>query len=226
MARDSSGTKNQPQYATTGAPADAADMSEIANYAAAIGNRVTGTSAQRTGNLLPFGAGTLAYTPWEGLEWDETDTGMVYRYTSGAWLMKSNLWTTYTPTVVGIVVGTGGTTVAQWRREGDLVRVRYCFTLGSSGASVASNPTVTLPVNAVALNHPYMNYNGSGSIYDTSLAIPYVTFVGADNTAVGTFRIYTPGTNGTYTALSATSPIAPGWATGDVIQGEFDYRSV
>lgn len=77
MAHDSLGTQNQPQYAGTGAPADAADLSEISNYAALVGNRKTGATSLRN---AASGANV-----WEGLIWGDTTDGFDYRYTSGAW---------------------------------------------------------------------------------------------------------------------------------------------
>ena len=47
MARNSSGSKNQPHYSSSGAPDDAADLTEVADYAAAVGNRKAGTNADR-----------------------------------------------------------------------------------------------------------------------------------------------------------------------------------
>lgn len=76
--QDSWGSKNQPQYSGVGIPADAADLSQLGNYAALVGNRKALTSAQRvalTGN-----------DRWAGLEVFETDTGTLWLYTT-AWSM-------------------------------------------------------------------------------------------------------------------------------------------
>src|SRR4051794_25159013 len=70
MARDSSGPKNEPQYAGTGVPSDAADLTEVAPYPAKVRNRKAGTSNARqalTGAAL-----------WPGLEFYEADTGLVF----------------------------------------------------------------------------------------------------------------------------------------------------
>jgi hypothetical protein len=79
MSRDTSGPKNEPQYAGTGAPADAADLSEVATYAALVGNRKVGTTIQRN-------AATSTTSAWEGLLWGDTTDGLEYRYTSAAWV--------------------------------------------------------------------------------------------------------------------------------------------
>jgi len=96
MARDSSGTKNQPQYAGTGAPADAADMSEIANYAALVGNRKIGPSSART---TATGADV-----WEGLEWWDTTLNTVFVMQSGTWRASG---TGLVPVIPASVAGTG-----------------------------------------------------------------------------------------------------------------------
>jgi hypothetical protein len=79
MAHDSLGTKNQPQYSATGASSQAADLSEVSNYAANIGNRRVDTSTVR--------GGLTGADVWQGLEFEETDTARVYRYLSGAWVL-------------------------------------------------------------------------------------------------------------------------------------------
>lgn len=71
--------KNEPQYAGTGAPADAADLTEVAAYAALVGNRKVGTTAQRT-------ATTGTAEAWDGLLWGDTTDGFEYKYKSGAWV--------------------------------------------------------------------------------------------------------------------------------------------
>lgn len=81
MARDSSGPKNQPRYDALGIPADAADLTEISEYAAANGNRKALTSTQR---LALTGADR-----WVGLEVFETDTQRTYEYQSGGWVLRT-----------------------------------------------------------------------------------------------------------------------------------------
>lgn len=77
MAHDSLGTKNQPQYSAAGVPADAADLSEVANYSAKVGNRKIGVASTR--------AGLTGNDVWPGLEFYETDTDNTYRYRTSGW---------------------------------------------------------------------------------------------------------------------------------------------
>jgi hypothetical protein len=128
MARDSSGTKNQPQYAGTGAPSDAADLSEVANYAAAVGNRKSGTNSVRLG--------LTGADVWDGLEFYETDTKLLYVYASTTWL----LFTALVPPIARVsragafsTSATGGTYLAlPW--DTDVVNV-------GGTHSTSSNPT-------------------------------------------------------------------------------------
>ena len=91
MAHDSLGAKNQPQYSGSGVPADAADLSEIANYAAAIGNRKADASTVRTG--------LTGADVWPGLQFYETDTALTYVYVSGTgWVLATSTGTVFTET--------------------------------------------------------------------------------------------------------------------------------
>lgn len=71
------GSKNQPQFLGTGAPATAADLNEIANYAALVGNvkvlDTTGRTAlsgnQRWPGLIVFDTTTSTLYIWDGAGW-------------------------------------------------------------------------------------------------------------------------------------------------------------
>lgn len=86
--QDSYGTQNQPQYADTGAPADAADLSQVANYAAKVGNRKVGLASARTG--------LTGADLWDGLEFFETDSGSTYEYHNSGWVFSHQLPTGWT----------------------------------------------------------------------------------------------------------------------------------
>lgn len=88
MAADSYGPKGEPQFAGSGVPQDAADLSLVATYAAKVGNRVSGTSAERA---APDG-----WMPASGLEFYETDTGLTYLYVNPAgWVLQDGTATIY-----------------------------------------------------------------------------------------------------------------------------------
>jgi hypothetical protein len=75
------GTKNQPQFADGDAPDVALNPSQVADYAAKVGNRRVGTTAERVA--------ATGKDVWEGLVWGDTTLGVDFRYKSGAWLQLS-----------------------------------------------------------------------------------------------------------------------------------------
>jgi len=137
LAADSRGTKNEPQYAETGASDDAADLTEIAAYAAKVGNRRVDTNAVR--NSLT-GADL-----WNGLEFLETDTGLTYLYSNG-WQFYNSLVTTAQITTFGTnwspVVGAGFTPTVT--RIGARVYLEGAVKLGASGSGGYTN-ILTIP---------------------------------------------------------------------------------
>lgn len=81
MAHDGLGPKNQPTYAGTGASADAADLTELSQYASVVGNRKAGPTTARTA--------ATGNDVWEGLEWEDTTLNCSFVYTSGAWVYRA-----------------------------------------------------------------------------------------------------------------------------------------
>jgi hypothetical protein len=154
----------------------------------------------------------------------QTDTQVTYRATSStATVAWSSPWITYTPTLTNVAVGTGGSALSsfKYRYVGGNIQVKGSLVLGTSGASVGSNPKFTLPVNREALTHPYQMIPG-GSLYDTSSVVQRVAGVAADNTSVDTVRFYflTP-TGGNYDWPTALLPWT--WAAGDAFFVDFQY---
>jgi hypothetical protein len=79
MTVTSNGTKGEPQFTSTGNnPTFAQDLSDVSTYAALVGNRKVGTAAARTA--------LTGSAVWDGLEFAETDTGMVLLRVGGVWL--------------------------------------------------------------------------------------------------------------------------------------------
>jgi|GEM_PF-4618468 len=71
------GPKGQPRFPANEAPDMGVDEEILADYAAKVGNRRVGTTAERnaaTGSDL-----------WEGLIWGDTTDKLEYRRTAGAW---------------------------------------------------------------------------------------------------------------------------------------------
>jgi hypothetical protein len=81
-ADDIPGSKNQPRFLATGAPETAVDLNTIGDYAAKVGNRKVGTTAERNA--------ATGKDVWEGLLWGDTSEGREYRRTGGSWVRFSH----------------------------------------------------------------------------------------------------------------------------------------
>lgn len=163
MAVDSLGTKNQPQFDGGASSNLAADLTAIADYAAAVGNRKAGTHSAR---LALSGADV-----WEGLDYQETDTGTGggpgnrYTYASGAWVLTGgdSHWKLSTLTVQsgwGSLqdpngVTSGSSLAGGSRQVGQQVELRFRvartgadLVAGSSG-NLSPDPTVAILTSAL-----------------------------------------------------------------------------
>lgn len=145
MARDSSGSHNEPVYLGTGAPATAADMNEIVTFAKALGNVKVGTSA---GRVTLTGADL-----WAGLSFFETDTNSLYLYDGAAWRL---VWEDTGWVTSGLTIATGtGFSLSGYelrRRAGvvsgvvTVTRTGTTVTPDSSGNFGDLTGVVTMPV--------------------------------------------------------------------------------
>ena len=194
--RDSSGTHNQPQYSGTGAPSDAADLSEVATFATLVGNSKSGTTAQLTS--------LTGADLWAGLIFSNTDDNSFSVSDGSAWSTFDTKWQTYTPVITGVTVG-NGTLVAKYMRAGKRVVVEVDFQLGStsavSAAIVINFPlTGVTPVGAPAIGVGNSNISASASpllalqtsstqltLFVQDSASPYLTIVNVSGTVPGTW---------------------------------------
>lgn len=147
------------------------------------------------------------------------DLGMKETNYGSGWFGSSiGPWISYTPTVTGIVLGAGGTIAAQWRREGDLIRVRVTIVWGSTASG--SQPRISLPVTSIALRHLF-EIVGTGSLSIAGGAQIWRSAFALVNTTTAQINYSTSGA----LADIVVSPAAPaGLTTGDVMAGEFTYR--
>lgn len=219
MARDSSGTKNQPQYAGTGAPADAADLSELGNFAAFVGNRKVGPAtgtATGPGNANTGRTTSSGSDVWEGLEWHDTTDGGTYKYISGNWVLREMPSTAWTPTVAN--VGTSAIS-AFYAVQAGVVKAFFKITV--SGAPT-NPPTVTLPV-AIKSGAPSVIGRGVMIHTSTSARVDSVAFF-LSSTSVQLFPTFTSGSPA-YTQYGITvgsgNPFT--WSSGDTLEFTLDY---
>lgn len=169
----------------------------------------SGTAADR-GNLV---AGQLR----DGMQFFETDTSITYRRIAGAWKPWDSDWITYTPTTT-ITVGSGGTSEVRYRYESGRCRVKGYYKLGSSGGSIATGATITLPITRAALIHTYQASPELGAYFDSSTGFAYrfnIHSFGTSTTVVAFLMGLQPVT----TAVAGGNPVALG--VDDVIYFDF-----
>lgn len=88
--------------------------------------------------------------PAEGQHAYLSDVNQITVYDGTSWRpISTSSWTSYSPTLGNITLGSGGTSVFSYSVSGTTVSVRGIITLGTGGALTGS-PTVSLPLTAVA----------------------------------------------------------------------------
>lgn len=202
-------TTGAPVFLDADAPDPAVNPTEVAAFAASVGTRLTGTTAQRT-----------AYTyAREGLEWYDTTVDAVYLHNGTGWVLWHKRWAAYTPTLTN-VSGAPALT-ARYCVASGIVHVR--FTVLLNGANFGTAPKVSLPVTAAAVmpyeragDAVYLDASGpafiEGMLYlDTTETVYFATKVVA-TTAISTAQ-----------AVSATSPFT--WVAGDIVTARFSYEA-
>lgn len=142
MANDSTGAYGEPQYSASGAPADAADLSQIATYAAYHGTRIVDTTTARNAAIGTAGVRT-------GLRWRDTTDGNEYEYLNGAWTLVYGDTGWITPTLTnGFVVGQA---TPQYRLIGNQMFFRG--DLGRSSAPTTQVTAFPLPGKYCPISH-------------------------------------------------------------------------
>jgi hypothetical protein len=126
------------------------------------------------------------------------------------WNTFGDAWSTYTPTLTNIAVGTGGSAknAGRYIRVGRLVLFEVELILGTSGASVSGLIGISLPVTQQAADrnsfHARMR---DGTTYYGALL---------DNSVSERVDIYAANAGGQYLFQSATSATVPfTWGAGD-----------
>ncbi len=157
-------------------------------------------------------------SPAEGMHAYLSDVNQVTVYDGTSWRPISTSYTSYSPTLGNITLGTGGTSVFSYSISGTSVNVRGIITLGTGGALTGS-PTFTFPFTAVAgqqvLGVARFN-DATGSDYPGSVLYA--------STTTATLRSWNAaGTYAVNTIMSGTVPFT--WAVNDVIGVSFTYEA-
>jgi len=126
-ADDYNETTGAPEFAGTGAPDTAVDLTLVAAFAALVGTRLIGTTAER--NAYEFAR--------EGLRWYDTDTDTEYLHNGSAWVAVWHDWKSWNPTFSNFSLGNGSIS-AKYRRNGRMIEFIIALTLGSTSAATGA----------------------------------------------------------------------------------------
>ena len=200
------------QDPTSAFPEQSVTTTKIANNAVTSAKMATGVSP-----TIICTSGTRPASPFAGQQIYETDTSKSLVYNGTAWVQTENLgaWTTYTPTLTNIAVGTGGSAKNEGRyiRLGSLVMFEIQITLGTSGGSVPSGVIcATLPpITQQAANR----CSFSARLRDAGTAIFHTM---TDNSTIGRVDVYAVSASGTYASGATPSSTVPfTWAAYDEV---------
>lgn len=133
MAQDYYGDKNQPQYSEAGAPQLATDLSQVSNYAATVGNRKIGTTAQRTA--------LTGNDRWLGMAFWDTTLNFEFYWDGAAWAGQPVYISDASP---DFTMASGWTVSnSQWVVCGAMISFRANVTKATSGITGTTSGNIT-----------------------------------------------------------------------------------
>lgn len=89
----------------------------------------------------------LALTPSPGQMFFDINTQRQWQHDGIGWVIMSEPWRTYTPTLVGTSLGSGGTVTGRYHRADGICMMTARVTLGSGGSFVSGGePVIGVPV--------------------------------------------------------------------------------
>ena len=149
-----------------------------------------------------------------------SDIGVDYVWNNGAW--DGGSWKSWTPTITGtLTLGTGGTAVYYYSKQGKTVHVRAKITFGTSPAMTSA--TFSLPVNAHS-NYTASN-DGGGYLSASKGGNLYAGVVRISNGNTLIPSAYTTGGQGAIATITGTAFNGTGWASGDYISFSATYEA-
>ena len=163
-------------------------------------------------------------TPTEGMFTYQTASDHFTVYNGTDWIPYDTTWTTYTPTLAGVTLGTGYTLSAAYASIGKTVIVQFYFALGATSA-ITGDVSFSLPINHASSNRS--GQAGTCAITDASPATRYPGSILLSGTpGYAFFRVgNASGTYLTQVALSSSIPIAV-WAVNDTLAATVVYQGV
>lgn len=203
---DEAGPEGSPEF--NNSPQTTADLNRLRDLAVLRGNSFKGTTTER-GEWVADGHAT------EGHSWYDATTKTLYMHNGSGWSPVYRKRATYTPTLTGITVGSGGTTVATYAIAGGFLRVDIDITFGSGLA--ITDPNISLPAGFDHLGSSAL----VGDLYllDVSAGAAGRYRGALQESTSGNLRfVRTIAANGQMAPMSdTTSPFS--WTTGDRIVG-------
>ena len=157
--------------------------------------------------------------PVLGMKTVLTSTEIVYRYDGSTWKEWESDWIIWTTAPSNLVVGSGGpaSSLQRYKWINGRIYFNFKFILGSSGASMGTQPTLNLPLSVI-LRIPANNIaEGDAGAYDLSLTTGYFCKM-LIQTATTVYIRHTYTGSATST-INSTSPFT--WAAGDMLAGGF-----
>ena len=116
-------------------------------------------------------------------------------------------WTTYTPTLSNVTLGTGGTSTFKYCQLGKNIFIRGSISVGTGG-TVTSAVNFTLPI---ASSLPFVQPMGTAQLYNGTSVYP-APCISINSSTCG---VYIVNTAGTYNVLENLGPTVPfSWTTG------------
>lgn len=163
-------------------------------------------------------------SPTEGMLTYQEATDSLTLYNGSVWVPFDTTWTTYTPTLAGVNLGSGSTLSAAYAVIGKTVIVQFYFALGST-TTITGDISFSLPINHASSNRSASV--GTCVVTDATPATRYPGTVLLSGTPGYAF-IRVGNASGTYltqVACSSSVPIAV-WAIGDSISTTIIYQGV
>jgi len=167
---------------------------------------------------------TAIPTPTEGMVTFQASNDHLTIYNGTDWIPYDTTWTTYTPTINNVTLGSGSTTSAAYAQIGKTVVVQFYFALGST-TTINGDINFSLPINQASSNRS--GQVGTCVVLDSSAGTRYPGTVLLSGTPGNAFiRVgNAAGTYLTQVACSSSVPIAV-WAISDSIAATIVYQGV
>ena len=162
--------------------------------------------------------------PTEGMVTYQNGSDHLTVYNGSAWIPFDTTWTTYTPTLNNVTLGSGYTLSAAYAQIGKTVVVQFYFALGATSA-ITGDVNFSLPINQASSNRS--GSVGTCVVLDSSAGTRYPGTLLLSGTPGNAFiRVgNAAGTYLTQVACSSSVPIAA-WAISDSISATIIYQGV